>query len=486
MAPEFDPQRLSKTIQGLVDDLHLPGISIGVVRGRELVFAEGFGFADIESQRPQSPDLRQRIGSITKTMVALSTMALAEEGKLSLEDRVADHLPEIAFEGDGDSLTIRHLITHTGGIGEAPTPRPPGQILDALWSYEPDSTPVLEQYPDGILLEVEPGTKWCYANHGFFLLGEILRKAEGGLSIDEVLRKRIFDPLGMSDTDIADAPHPKLTTGYHRVLTPEEAELGIRAQGEAEDEEPVDGHNIRGRHLYIKGRAAGSVQSTIPDMAKYASTLLARGAGIVTPKTFETMVSPQWCPDRRLQHIGISFFLEPRFGRMTFGHGGGVGGGWNTMLTVVPEEDLALIVHLNLTSDLMARVEGSILRAVLGESRGELPQTPPDDTILAAAPGVYEATPGTLTNFRIMGATGRIQLRAEDGHLMLYSRRGKWKEGVRMVPTDSGDPTFFTLDTDDVERPQAGLVRDSHGDISGLRFDRLVAMMRSREKGWVE
>ncbi|MCH8859046.1 MAG: serine hydrolase, partial [Proteobacteria bacterium] len=98
--------------------------------------------------------------------------------------------------------------------------------------------------------------------------------------------------------------------------------------------------------LYIKGRAAGSVQSTIPDMAKYAAALLARGGGIVTPETFDTMVSPQWCPDRRLRHIGISFFLDPRFGRMTFGHGGGVGGGWNTMLTVVPQEDLALIVHL--------------------------------------------------------------------------------------------------------------------------------------------
>ena len=469
---DLDIQLLKDTIQGLVDDLHLPGISVGVVQGPDLVFSEGFGSADIESERPHAPELRQRIGSITKTMVALCTMALVEEGKLSLDDRVVDHLPEIAFEGEGDRLTIRHLLTYTGGIGEAARPTEPESMLDTLWAPEPNITPVLEQYPEGILLEVEPGTKWCYANHGFSLLGEIVRKLDGNLSIDDLLRNRIFRPLGMEDTDIADLPHRDLTTGYHRPPL-EEVAMRVLTQTGGDEEEPVDGHNIRGTYLYIKGRAAGSVQSTIPDMARYASALLDKSSGIVTPGTFDTMVSPQWCPDRRLQHIGFS-------------HGGGVNGGWNTMLTVVPDEDMALIVHLNLTSDLMARVEGTILATILGETRPELPDARPEPSLLSSAPGVYEAPPGPLTNFRIMDATGRIQLRAEDDDLVLYSRRGQWMDGVRMIPTDAEDPTFFTLETDDLERPHVALVRNARGDVTGLRIDRLVAMMRSREKAWVE
>ena len=69
---------------------------------------------------------------------------------------------------------------------------------------------------------------------------------------------------------------------------------------------------------------------------------------------------------------------------------------------------------------------------------------------------------------------------------MLHARRGPWKDGVRMVPTDPEDPAFFTLDTDALERPAVALVRNARGHVTGLRFDRLVAMMRSREKPWLE
>ena len=79
MAITVDQQQLRETIDELVDELHLPGLGVGVVRGGETVFAEGFGFADIESERPHTMETRQRIGSITKTMVAFCAMALVEE-----------------------------------------------------------------------------------------------------------------------------------------------------------------------------------------------------------------------------------------------------------------------------------------------------------------------------------------------------------------------------------------------------------------------
>ena len=473
-----DIGRVRETAASLVEHHHLPGLSIGVVLGQELAYAEGFGYADIESRRPQDPDLRQRIGSITKTMVGLCAMALVDEGRLSLDDRVVQRLPDVKFDGPADSLTVRHLLTHTGGIGEAPTEGDLADLDAVLWSETDENPSVPALYPNGISIEVAPGTKWAYANHGFVLLGEIIARAEGA-PIEEVLRRRVFEPLGMYDTDCLDRPHPALTTGYHRAPDADQRELLERAGRGVPEEETVDGHNIRGRFQYVKGRAAGAVQSTIPDMARYASALLGRGAGIVRPETFDAMVAPQWCPDERLQSIGLPFFRTPFFGRRTFGHGGGVLGGWLSMLTVVPEQSLTVLVHANLYLDTLYRVEGRILQAVLNAPDQVLPSIPVDPAVLGGAPGVYEATPGRLTNLRIITGTGRIQIASKDGGLVLHARRGPWKGGVRMLPADPADPAFFALDTGEPEPPRLALLPNREGRVSGLRFDRLVHMVRN-------
>ena len=473
-----DMDRVRETAASLVHQYHLPGLSIGVVLGQELAYAEGFGFADIEERRPQGPRLSQRIGSITKTMVGLCAMALVDEGRLSLDDGVVQRLPEVKFDGPADSLTVRHLLTHTGGIGEAPTEADLAHLDATLWSEEDEVPGVPALYPNGISIEVPPGTKWAYANHGFVLLGEIIARVEGE-PIEEVLRRRVFEPLGMSDTDCLDRPHRTLTTGYHRTPDADQRELMQRAGRDVPEEQTVDGHNIRGRYTYIRGRAAGAVQSTIPDMARYASALLRRGGGIVRPETFDAMIAPQWCPDERLQSMGLTFFRTPLFGRRTFGHGGGVLGGWLSMLTVLPDESLAVLVHANLILDTLYRVEAKILQAVLNAPDPVLPSIPVDPTILGSAPGVYEATPGKLTNFRIITGTGRVQISSRDGGLILHARRGPWKGSVRMLPADAADPAFFALDTGEPEPPCVTLLPDEQGRVTGLRFDRLVHMVRN-------
>ncbi len=477
---EADIQRVRSEISELVAEYHLPGISVGIVSEGVLAYSEGFGYADIESRRTQDPALRQRIGSITKTMTALCAMALEEDGKLSLEDRVADLLPDLALSGHGDSLTVWHLFTHTGGIGEAPTM---SDFLDpydkALWSATPDGFTIPGSYPDGILVEVEPGTKWAYANHAWGLLGEIVARIEGE-PIEEVLRRRIFEPLEMQDTDCLDRPHSDLTTGYHRAQGHDERDLADLLGNDWSEEETADGHNIRGSWLYVGPRAAGAVQSTIPDMARYSSALLAQGGGIVRPETFERMVLPQWCPDDRLDSIGLAFFLQQRFGRSSFGHGGGIAGGWNTHLSVLPDDGLAVLVHLNLAFAKFSEVTSRIVRAVVGAAPLELAGKPTDPSTLESAPGVYGPAPGHLTNFRSTRGTGRVQITARDEHLELRSRHGDWREGVRMVQSDSDDPSFFILDTGEAEPPRVVLEPGDDGETAAIRFDRFKHMTRDR------
>jgi CubicO group peptidase (beta-lactamase class C family) len=470
-----DLDRIRQTAASLVEERHLPGLAVGVVQGDDLVFAEGFGFADIESGRRQDPALRQRIGSITKTMTALCIMALIDEGRLSLDDRIVGLLPDVPLHGHADALTVRHLLTHTGGIGEAPTMEHVTRIEEVLWSDAPEVPSTVEAYPNGILIEVPPGTKWAYANHGYGLLGEILARKEG-MPVDDVLRRRIFEPLGMESSDSFDRPHPDLTTGYHRAPDEEQRVLIERSGGHVPDEEAVDGHNIRmANYQYIRGeslRAAGAVQSTIYDMGRYASALLRRGGGIVRPETFDAMVAPQWCLHDRLPSQGFAFARLRRFGRRVFGHGGGVAGGWNTMLSVLPDDDVALLVHLNLTSMDMMHVGSALIRALV--------DAPPaaheavcrlDPAVLAAAPGLYQGSPGTLTNLRIIAGVGRVRIEDHDGDLYVHSQRGPWKDGVRMLPADASDPTFFMLQTEDVEPAYLALVRNDAGEITGLRGD---------------
>ena len=476
----LDVEAIRATANGLVEAHRLPGLAIGVVSGDDLVYSEGFGFADIESRRKQDPALRQRIGSITKTMLGLCTMALVEEGRLSLEDKVVDRLPELDFQGPAEALRIRHLLTHTGGIGEAPTMADFLAPLRVLWSDELLTQSAREAYPDGITIEAEPGTKWAYANHGFALLGHIVSRVEGD-AIEEVLRNRVFGPLGMESTDCHDRPHQDLTTGYHRAPGDDELDVTALLGRDVDREEAVDGVNVRGRYEYVRPRAAGAVQSNIVDMAKYASALLRRGGGIVQPSTFDQRVSPQWCPDDRLTSIGLTFFRRKRFGFETFSHGGGVTGGWNTHMTIVPDADLAVLTHMNLSFDRFSSTEGEILRAALGASeRPALDSTTPPvaQSIRDNACGVYEPAPGHLTNFRTTRGVGRVEIIDQDGGLVLRSRRGPWRVGVAMTPVSSDDSTLFALDGGELEPPLVVLVLGSNGAVQGLRLDRLVEMTK--------
>ena len=464
-------------------ELRPAGFAVGVVEGPDLVFAEGFGFHDIESGRPQHPELRQRIGSITKTMVGLCTMALVDEGRLTLDDRLVDHIPELPIDGDAEAVTLRHLLTHTAGIGEVPTAADTRRADETLWSDQPDSD-LLGLFPNGLTLDMPPGAKWSYANHGFALVGEIVARIEGA-PIAEVVRRRVFEPLGMTNSDLLDLPHPDLTTPYHHAPSAEALKFAERVFGERLPvETTVDGTNIRGAYRYIRGGgAAGAVQSTIPDMARYASALLARGAGIVKPETFDRMVAPQWCLDERLESWGLTFQRMRYFGEAFIGHGGGVLGGWNTMLIVSPRRNLALLVHANTAFEGMAALTTRLLAALTGAQPQVLAGAPAAE-VIAAAPGVYESPGGVLTNFRIIGSMGRLMIKAEDGGLTLYARRGAWREGKRLYPGDPSDPNFLIVDDQSLQPSKLALVRDASGAVVGLRCDRLVEMVRTEVEPW--
>lgn len=480
--PEFaraDRERVRAACHEAMDRHQLPGLAVGVVEGDALVYGEAFGFADIKGRRDLTISHRQRIGSVTKTMTAFCVLQLVEEGVVGLDAAVPTLLPELRFIGDGDPgrLTLARLLSHTGGIGEAPTRGDLAQPESTLWSGSPDLLPPAERYPDGVELEVDPGTKWAYANHGFGLLGDILALLEEKPLVD-VFRERIFRRLDMRDSDIRDRPHHTLAAGYHRALDASARAARGNVELWALDAPPEDDVNVRGGYVYLPIPAAGAVQSPVRDMARYASMVLARGRGLVEPSTFEEMTRPQWEPDPRLVSVGLGFWRQRRFGEFCLGHGGSVVGGWNTQFAVFPERNQAVVIHFNLEADVTAAAQSRIVQAVLDATPIVPRRNAADPAIRAGAPGWYEAPPGDLTNTRVRWNFGRIAVTAEGDGLVLRTRRGKHTDGVRLCPVGADDPGDFLLDDGELEPARVIFTRDADGAVDGLLMDPCVRMRR--------
>ncbi len=466
-------------------DYNLPGLAIAVVEGEHLLYGEGFGLADIKGRREMSISHRQRIGSITKTMTALCIMANVDAGQLRLDSPISELLPDLTFTGAGNAgdLTIQHLLTHPGGIGEAPTREHLHDPETALWTDSPELLDAPQRYPDGIEIEVDPGSKWSYANHGFGLLGDILTQIEEK-PLADIFRDRIFRPLEMRDSDIRDKPHYNLTPGYHRPLTPEDRQNRGNSHLWALDTPPEDDQHIRGGHIFLPIPAAGAVQSSARDMARYMGALLQRGADIVDPATFDEMVKPHWRPHPRLMGVGLSFMLETRAGHESIGHGGNIAGGWNTELAVFPQHNLGCILNFNLDDPNTTPVRAQIMHAVLDSSPEPVPSIPLDSAIVDTAPGLYESIPGDLTNVRVRWGTGRIQIEQHGDELILRSRRGAYapglhSNGVPIRPVDASDLNLFRLMDDSPEPAHIAFVRDTSGRVEGLLMDRAVRMDRA-------
>jgi CubicO group peptidase (beta-lactamase class C family) len=176
-----------------------PGCAAGVSRNGHSVLARAYGMADLEHDVTNKPDTIFEAGSVSKQFTAAAIMLLARDGKLSLDDPVRKHIPELPDYGA--PLTIRHMLTHTAGL------RDWGNIASiAGW---PRTTRVhrhahvLDLVSRQRALNFPPGTRWSYSNTGYNLAAIIVSRVSGQ-SLAEFTRARIFTPLGMSRTSWRD------------------------------------------------------------------------------------------------------------------------------------------------------------------------------------------------------------------------------------------------------------------------------------------
>jgi serine beta-lactamase-like protein LACTB len=339
------------------------GVSVALVDDQRVVYAAGFGQARRDSVF--------RVGSVSKLLNAIAVMQQVEAGKLDLDAPVrAEELPLNPF-ADQPAVTLRQILCHRSGL----------QRESPVGGYFDDSQPGLAATVTSVrpcVLATRPGAKTRYSNIAPSIAGWMVERA-AGLSFQDYQRRRVLDPLGMADSawTLARAPRERIPALRMRV-----------ADGRG-------GWTRRPAPLFDLGTLpASNLFSTVDDLARFASALLAGGSGLVKPETLREMWRTQF-PVENPPAFGLGFIIGQWRGRRTINHNGAIYG-CSSYLVLLPEEKLAAVVLANedIVNGRTRHIAEAGLSQLLEEKRGEKPPpsgefSPP--TNLAALAGDYES-----------------------------------------------------------------------------------------------
>lgn len=331
--PHVEELELKGTVDEILNRWPAVGLAVGVVRNGGLESFAVHGFADIATNTPVTEDTIFRVASITKTFTALAVMQLVEQGLVDLDAPANDYLRAyqlVPRKPGWRPATVRHLLTHTAGIGEE-VPRSGALRRDfgeSVKSGRPVPT-LAEHYGGRLRLDAEPGTRFRYGDHGPATLGQIVEDVSGE-PLSRYVRERVFHPLGMSDSDLVRSQlrQARLATGYR---------LGARGAQAVSD-----------RNWLTAG--ATNAYSTPRDMARYLAALMGSGANehgaVLKPETLATMFGPHYQSDPRLPGMGLAFWRGEAGGHRLIEHQGLLPG-FDSQIFVAPDDGVAVMAFTN-------------------------------------------------------------------------------------------------------------------------------------------
>jgi CubicO group peptidase (beta-lactamase class C family) len=243
---------LDRWFRRLADNGEFSGAALVAWKG-EAIFQGAWGLASREWRVQNSIDTRFDLGSINKSFTQIAVAQLIDQGKLSFDDRIGDHLPDYPNAEVAKKVTIRHLLEHTAGLGDIFTAEY-SRTSKALYRSPRDFFPLFADKP----LRVEPGEQKAYSNAGYMVLGAIIEAASGE-PYDEYILDHIFKParMTMSGFFAKDEPESNVAVGYTR----------MGPEGETDE---LRNNLFR---LPIKGNSAGSAHSTVQDLLKFDNAL---------------------------------------------------------------------------------------------------------------------------------------------------------------------------------------------------------------------
>lgn len=314
-----------------LEDKSVPSVSIAIVKDGKLAYAQAYGVARVDQALPATTQMRYKIGSNTKQFVAAAMLLLVQDGKVSLDDKVARFLPDLTR---ADDVTVRQLLSHTAGYVDyypldyvAPFMAKPTTVdaILANWGQRP--------------LSFEPGSRWEYSNTGYAIAGRIIEIASG-MPLDAFIRSRITDKLGMRsviDTSATawDAHDPQ---GY------EVAALG-----------PPRPARPEGKYWIW---AAGNLAMTASDLARWDIALM--HDAILNHASRQELSKENLLSGGTGTNYGLGLFVRTTpEGRLRWDHGGEASG-FRSQNTIFPNDDTAIVVLTNGTGGTSEKVTGEI------------------------------------------------------------------------------------------------------------------------------
>lgn len=411
----------------------LPGLSLALVAGNDVVYARGFGQRDLEKGLSATPDTLYGIGSVTKSFTALAVLKLAEEGRLELDDPVDKHVP-FPYKPKGEVVRLHHLLSHTSGLpalayGEAIIRYANGIGGRYLPIGGPEDILTFMDGAEG-WEEASPGERWFYFNEGYALLGLIVERVSGK-SYAEYIRDAILEPLGMNRSGFS----PELLERDEDVAVP------YVLYG---DKPPKVGH-----YLFRAIRSEGGLFSSVMELTRYLQLYFEEGKGVVSPQALKAMFTPrvatpmQSAPDlwgsdeprRHDAHYGYGLSVQDFFGERLIGHGGSVLVS-TAHLAFIPEKKLGVAVLANGSGYPLSQLAQVAMAYVLGQDPAALAFMRLDEALSPLA-GRYETFKGTM----------HVDVERKGDFLQLTVLDSAQPQRVILVPErlDGKAPTFFTL-----------------------------------------
>jgi D-alanyl-D-alanine carboxypeptidase len=298
-------------LQSQMQAHRIPGLTIEVLREGKAIKTAAYGLANIELNVPAKPETVFEIGSLTKQFTAASILLLAQEGRLSVDDKISAHLKDTPSAWT--NVTIRHLLTHTSGIKSYT-----GLDGFQLWRHLTQAQFI--QRIGQERMEFQPGDSWKYCNTGYSLLGYIIENVSGK-GYWEFLGERIFQPLGMLATTnrLPSLIIPNRAAGYEQT-----------------------------NHMWINRDydltdvfAAGAIASTVGDLAKWSAALDSDRLLAATSK--DQMWMPVKLNNGTTKNYGFGWYVDRLEGQKNIGHSGSTSG-FSASIQRFPDHRLAVII----------------------------------------------------------------------------------------------------------------------------------------------
>lgn len=371
---------LARAIDAIVEEAMeqgpISGVSVAVARGPRVIFARGYGYADLENRRPATAETVYHVGSITKQFTAAAVMQLVEDGSVRLDAPLSEYLPHYPHVGD---VTVEQLLNHTSGIANYTT-------LAEWWE-----TMSLEVTPDRLArsflsrpLDFAPGTRFAYSNSGYVLLGMII-EAVAGRPYGGYLNAELFVPQRLEATAYCDG----------RRLVPDRA-YGYRAT----DEGFVHAEHVSMSQAY----AAGAVCSSALDLVRWSRAL--GGGTIVSDEAWERMSSPGELADGTAIEYGYGLAVGYLEGHHRINHVGGMLG-FAGQISRYDEDDLTIAVLANTEGANATKIESDIARVLLGLGEASVRDIPLSARELEAYTGRFDLD---VAEVDVLARDGRLWL----------------------------------------------------------------------------